>query len=390
MSKFSIQELPQEELKTLGLLKDGKLNVDGETKEALLNGRVTKMLNFKDLNIDGVKIDSLDAKVSLSQKQDGKLGLFVHPIYKERTNNPDLNAEENEAFSRGGTHAKDVAAYGKITSFGAAKYKFDIENKPSFFIELETKTGERKTIWGVDLERALEKSGKGVGDEVQLEFKGKQIVDVETKNGWQKAPRHTWEINDIDQQNPKSKTLLYEYDKETKSFVSMDSKDADIPESINGITLSELQKKKLRNGEVVSLPGNTAVQVSPANAKNGFFASNKNVLVTSIILDGGISFLLIKAAQLLLKENQKKQMEQLQDMQYYKGYKDALEKLQSQLQERSAQYPSDTKIADDLSIVKALYAKTTAPSYDSERESDLTKMEPSANTPAQDDNTHEN
>src|SRR5690606_39485646 len=94
--------------------------------------------------------------------------------------------------------------------------------------------------------------------------------------------------------------------------------------------------------------------------------SNKNVLVTSIILDGGISFLLIKAAQLLLKENQKKQMEQLQDMQYYKGYKDALEKLQSQLQERSAQYPSDTKIADYLSIVKDLYAKTTAPSYDSE------------------------
>src|SRR5690606_32671261 len=131
-------------------LKDGKLNVDGETKEALLNGRVTKMLNFKDLNIDGVKIDSLDAKVSLSQKQDGKLGLFVHPIYKERTNNPDLNAEEDEAFSRAGTHAKDVAAYGKMTSFGAAKYKFDIGHNPSFFSELETKTGERKTIWGVD------------------------------------------------------------------------------------------------------------------------------------------------------------------------------------------------------------------------------------------------
>lgn len=67
---------------------------------------------------------------------------------------------------------------GRVLEHGPANYNHDPEEKQSYFVRLDTKAGE-KTVWGVDLNRAMSDSKAKPGDEVKLEFKGKERVVVE-------------------------------------------------------------------------------------------------------------------------------------------------------------------------------------------------------------------
>lgn len=384
MSKFSIEQLPKEDLQALGLLKDGQLMLDQKNKDALLNGRVTALMRLQDINVDGLGIKSLDSKISLQTKNDGTVGLFVHPIFKERVSHPNLSPEENEVFSRGGVHGKKSSSYGKITDFGTTNYLDNEKNKPSFFIELEKFDGEKTKIWGVDLERALEKSGKDVGDMAQLEFKGKETVRVEINGKWENKERYTWEVNDFVETKKKEKTAIYQFDKETNSFVAVDSNDVLVPEEVNGMELTEEQKKKLKKGQVVELPDGTAIQTAPANAKNGFIQSNRKLLIASMLLDGGMSFFLIKGIQLITERvNQKKNENEL----YNKGYREALAKVQADLERKAKEFPNNKEILEDLNIVKGEFNRTaTANTYNDAEEKNINETKAVVNDPELDDN----
>lgn len=384
MSKFSIEQLPKEDLQALGLLKDGQLMLDQKNKDALLNGRITALMRLQDINVDGLGIKSLDSKISLQTKNDGTVGLFVHPIFKERVSHPNLSPEENEVFSRGGVHDKKSSSYGKITDFGTTNYLDNEKNKPSFFIELEKFDGEKTKIWGVDLERALEKSGKDVGDMAQLEFKGKETVRVEINGKWENKERYTWEVNDFVETKKKEKTAIYQFDKETNSFVAVDSNDVLVPEEVNGMELTEEQKKKLKKGQVVELPDGTAIQTAPANAKNGFIQSNRKLLIASMLLDGGMSFFLIKGIQLITERvNQKKNENEL----YNKGYREALAKVQADLERKAKEFPNNKEILEDLNIVKGEFNRTaTANTYNDAEEKNINETKAVVNDPELDDN----
>jgi len=92
---------------------------------------------------------------------------------------------------------------GRVLEHGQANYNHDPEEKQSYFVKLDTKGGE-KTVWGVDLNRAMSDSNARTGDEVKLEFKGKErvVVDAldrdETGKVIGKKPietnRNTWEV----------------------------------------------------------------------------------------------------------------------------------------------------------------------------------------------------
>jgi hypothetical protein len=68
---------------------------------------------------------------------------------------------------------------GVLIESGTAPYKFDPNEKPSFYVKVQTDRGER-TVWGVDLERALAESRTGVkpGDRVTIENQGSKPVTV--------------------------------------------------------------------------------------------------------------------------------------------------------------------------------------------------------------------
>ncbi|MBS0174288.1 MAG: hypothetical protein JSR64_09665 [Nitrospira sp.] len=67
---------------------------------------------------------------------------------------------------------------GRIVKHGRDHYKHDREEKMSYFVTLETAAGER-TVWGLDLERALREAGARTGDRVRLEHQGDKPVEVD-------------------------------------------------------------------------------------------------------------------------------------------------------------------------------------------------------------------
>lgn len=92
---------------------------------------------------------------------------------------------------------------GKVVGSGPAPYEFNDNNKPSFYVVIEDPKGQKHTIWGVDLPRALEESGTNPNDDVVVAFKGAKpvTVPVEVKGPGGKSlqdfvetVRNTWEV----------------------------------------------------------------------------------------------------------------------------------------------------------------------------------------------------
>jgi putative DNA primase/helicase len=66
---------------------------------------------------------------------------------------------------------------GKVLEHGEAPFEFAKDNKESYYVKLQTPQGER-TVWGVDLPRAMAEGQVKVGDDVALAYQGKQPVTV--------------------------------------------------------------------------------------------------------------------------------------------------------------------------------------------------------------------
>lgn len=69
---------------------------------------------------------------------------------------------------------------GILQEHGQAPYQFDEKNGPSYYVTL-ARGGRSVTLWGVDLERAIEQSGLQPGDWAQCRRAGFRLVDVPQK-----------------------------------------------------------------------------------------------------------------------------------------------------------------------------------------------------------------
>ncbi|MCH9782273.1 MAG: Ti-type conjugative transfer relaxase TraA [Gammaproteobacteria bacterium] len=85
---------------------------------------------------------------------------------------------------------------GRLVEHGAAPFEHKPENSRSYFATLENDKGQRRTIWGVDLERAIATSGVKVGDRIGLEHDGSQTVQLP---GGHSAERNTWRVRTADE-----------------------------------------------------------------------------------------------------------------------------------------------------------------------------------------------
>lgn len=100
------------------------------------------------------------------------------------------------------SHAEDTG--NTLITHGKAKYLHDKNNTASYYVTTRDNNGKEKTLWGVDLQRALAESGAKIGDKIFINHEGKkdvivdakvldssgQIVDVEKKE----TIRNTWNI----------------------------------------------------------------------------------------------------------------------------------------------------------------------------------------------------
>jgi len=208
---FALQELPMEELQQIGLAEGRNLRLDHDDLDALLAGRRTDMMRFEDLVLDDMKIKRLDAKLSLERKDDGTVGLLLHPIRSEPVASEYLTRDEAEALKKGD---------------------------------------------GVNI---LKKVYDGEGHE---------------------------------------REVLVEFDRDTNEFIVSDTENIEAPEEINGVPLTPEQKERFRKGKEVKVDEDGTTIQYAAQEKQGI-RSDKLHLVASILIDGGISYLMYKAMHAL-------------------------------------------------------------------------------------------
>ncbi|PYF74603.1 DUF4099 domain-containing protein [Pedobacter gandavensis] len=119
-----------------------------------------------------------------------------------------------------------------------------------------------------------------------------------------------------EQADKKLAMLIIEYDKQTREFVSYHPEQVEAPIKINGQVMSEEQQKAFQRGDVIELDEGTRIQHSATDSKG--IRSDRKALILSVLMDGGISYLLLRGIRNLAgnKDGQKEE--------YTKGYNQAL------------------------------------------------------------------
>jgi hypothetical protein len=118
--------------------------------------------------------------------------------------------------------------------------------------------------------------------------------------------------------------VLVEYDAETKEFLVSDTAKIMAPDMINNEFLTPAQKENYRKGREVALADQTRLQYS-ATDTNGI-RSDKLALVASILIDGGLTYMVYKGLNALFnKERDEEKAAELSP-----GYYNAVQDMDNQ------------------------------------------------------------
>ncbi|MBD8688650.1 MULTISPECIES: Ti-type conjugative transfer relaxase TraA [unclassified Rhizobium] len=80
---------------------------------------------------------------------------------------------------------------GRLVDHGAAPYEHNPKARESYFVMLENDKGEQRTVWGVDLKRALQEASPQIGDRIALQHEG--ATPVTLPDGTQ-TQRNAWRV----------------------------------------------------------------------------------------------------------------------------------------------------------------------------------------------------
>ena len=67
---------------------------------------------------------------------------------------------------------------GRLVEHGAAPFEHDPQKSGSYFVTLENDKGQRHTLWGVDLERAMKEAAPEIGEKIGLQHLGSTPVTL--------------------------------------------------------------------------------------------------------------------------------------------------------------------------------------------------------------------
>lgn len=116
------------------------------------------------------------------------------------------------------------------------------------------------------------------------------------------------------------KELLVEYDPETREFIVSDTEKILAPDMINQEFLTAGQKEEYKKGKEVQLADGTRVSFS-ATDHHGI-RSNKLSLVASILIDGGLSYMVYKGLNALFNKKRDPKTAEKLSPGYYQALKD--------------------------------------------------------------------
>ncbi|MDA5641554.1 MULTISPECIES: hypothetical protein [Agrobacterium] len=86
---------------------------------------------------------------------------------------------------------EEFANAGRLVDHGVAPYDHNRKARENYFVTLENDKGERHTVWGVDLKRAMREASPKIGDRIGLQHEG--ATPVTLPDGTQ-ADRNAWRV----------------------------------------------------------------------------------------------------------------------------------------------------------------------------------------------------
>lgn len=116
------------------------------------------------------------------------------------------------------------------------------------------------------------------------------------------------------------KEMLIEYDPETKEFIVSDTEKILAPDMVNNEFLTPAQKENYRKGKEVQIADGTKFNYS-ATDHHGI-RSNKLALVASILMDGGLSYMVFKGLNAIFNQKREPKAAEKLSPGYYQALKD--------------------------------------------------------------------
>jgi hypothetical protein len=116
------------------------------------------------------------------------------------------------------------------------------------------------------------------------------------------------------------KEMLVEYDPETKEYIISDTEKILVPDMVNNEFLTQAQKENYRKGKEVQIADGTKLNYSGTDHHG--IRSNKLALIASILIDGGLSYMVYKGLNAIF--NQKHELKTAEKLSpgYYQAIKD--------------------------------------------------------------------
>ncbi len=79
----------------------------------------------------------------------------------------------------------------RLVDHGVAPYEHNPQSRASYFVTLENDKGDQRTVWGVDLRRAMREASPQIGDRIALQHEGATPVTLPDGT---KAERNAWRV----------------------------------------------------------------------------------------------------------------------------------------------------------------------------------------------------
>ncbi len=80
---------------------------------------------------------------------------------------------------------------GRLVDHGVAPYEHHHQARENYFVTLENDKGDQRTVWGVDLKRAMQEASPKIGDRIGLQHEGATPVTLQDGT---KAERNAWRV----------------------------------------------------------------------------------------------------------------------------------------------------------------------------------------------------
>ncbi|MEO6631336.1 MAG: DUF3945 domain-containing protein, partial [Mucilaginibacter sp.] len=116
------------------------------------------------------------------------------------------------------------------------------------------------------------------------------------------------------------KEMLVEYDPETKEYIISDTEKILVPDMVNNEFLTQAQKENYRKGKEVQIADGTKLNYSGTDHHG--IRSNKLALVASILIDGGLSYMVYKGLNAIFNQKHEPKTAEKLSPGYYQAIKD--------------------------------------------------------------------